>query len=50
MSRRADGSSTLAGWLMAELLERTLDIVDEIAHQQAVQAFLDNLRPCLHPG
>lgn len=50
MSRRADGSSTLAGRLMAERLERTLDIGDEAAHQQAVQAFLDDLRPCLHPG
>ena len=50
MSRRADGSSTLAGRLMAERLEHTLDIGNEAAHQQAVQAFLDDLRPCLHPG
>jgi hypothetical protein len=35
---------------MAERLERTLGIVDEAAHQQAVQALLDDLRPCLHPG
>ena len=50
MSRRADGSSTLAGRLMAERLEHTLDIGNETAHQQAVQAFLDDLRPGLHPG
>jgi hypothetical protein len=35
---------------MAERLERTLGIVDEAAYQQAVQALLDDLRPCLHPG
>ena len=50
MSRSTDGSLALAGRLMAERLERTLDIGDEAAHQQAVQAFLDDLRPCLHPG
>jgi hypothetical protein len=33
---------------MDERLERTLDIVDEAAHQQAVQAVFDDLRPCLH--
>jgi hypothetical protein len=48
MSRRADESSTLAGWLMEERLEHTLYMVDEAAHQQAVQAFWDDLRPCLH--
>jgi len=50
MSRRTDGSLTLAGRLMAERLERTLDIRNEAAHQQAGQAFLDDLRPCLHLG
>ncbi|MDH3598959.1 MAG: hypothetical protein OEU26_04870 [Candidatus Tectomicrobia bacterium] len=50
MPRTADWSSSLACRFMAELLERTLDMVDEAAHQQAVQAFLDDLRPCLHPA
>ena len=50
MLHSADWSSTLACKFMAELLERTIDIVDEAAHQQAVKAFLDDLCPCLHPA
>ena len=50
MPRSATWSSSLACRFMAELLERTIDIVDDTAHQQAVQAFLDDLRPCLHPA
>ena len=42
-------SSTLACRFMAELLERTIDIVDDHAHQQAVQAFVDELRPWIPP-
>ena len=41
-------SSLLACRFMAELIERTIGIVDDAAHQQAVQAFLDDLRPWLH--
>jgi hypothetical protein len=43
-------SSPLACRLMAELLDRTMDIVDGAAHQRAVQAFLDELKPWLQPG
>lgn len=49
MSFADSWSSTLACRFMAELLERTIDIVDDHAHQQAVQAFVDELRPWIPP-
>ena len=42
--------SSLACRFMAELLDRTMDIVDDAAHQREVQAFLDELKPWLHLG
>ena len=50
MDAAEHGSSPLACRLMAELLDRTMDIVDSAAHQRAVQAFLDALKPWLQPG
>jgi hypothetical protein len=44
------GSSPLTCHSMADLLDRTMDIVDDAAHQQEVQAFLDELKPWLHPS
>lgn len=35
---------------MATIASTNMDIVDDAEHQQAVQPFLDELRPWLHPG
>ena len=43
-------SSSLACRFMAELLNRTMDIVDDVAYQCEVHAFLDTLKPWVHPG
>ncbi len=42
-------SSSLACRFMAELMERVMDIKDDAAHQRAVQAFVDELRPWMPP-
>ena len=49
MANTVDWSSTLACRFIAELLERTIDIMDDAAHQRAVQAFVDELRPWMSP-
>jgi hypothetical protein len=49
MSAAEPWSSSLACRFMAELLERTIGIMDDHAHQQAVQAFVDELRPWIPP-
>ncbi len=38
-------TSTLVCRFVAEILDRTLHITDDVAHQQAVQAFVDELQP-----
>lgn len=43
-------SSPLARNFMAELLERTINIVDDAAYQREVQTFLDELKPWVHPS
>ena len=43
-------SSPLACRFMAELLGRTMEIVDEVAYQRELQSFLDELKPWVHPG
>ncbi len=38
-------TSALVCRFVAEILDRTLTITDDAAHQKAVQAFVDELRP-----
>ncbi len=49
MSPAESWSSPLACRFMAELMERVMDIKDGAAHQRAVQAFVDELRPWMPP-
>ena len=43
-------ASTLVCRFVAEILGRTLHITDDAAHQKAVQAFVDELRPWMPPA
>ena len=43
-------ASTLVCRFVAEVLERTIDMVDDTAHQRAVQAFIDELEPWMPPA
>ena len=42
-------SSTLVCRFVADLLEHTIDIAEEAAHQRAIQAFVDELQPWIIP-
>ena len=42
-------SSTLVCRFVADLLDRTMDLTDEEAHQRALQVFVDELRPWIPP-
>jgi hypothetical protein len=42
-------SSTLICRFVADVLQRTIDITHDDAHQRALQAFVDELRPWMPP-
>lgn len=44
-----DPSRKLVMRFLADLLDRTMDITDDDAHQRAVQAFVDELLPWFPP-
>jgi hypothetical protein len=45
----AEPASTLVCRFVAAVLERTIDIIDDAAHQRVVQAFVEELRPWMPP-
>jgi hypothetical protein len=50
MESAKHGSSPLACRFMADLLKRTMGIVDDDAYRREVQAFCNELKPWVQPG
>ena len=49
MRPSAEPSSTLVRRFVADVLERTIDTLDDEAYQRAVQEFVEELRPWMPP-